>query len=117
MIFFNFWVGPEGDLGMVGAWLGGGWGVVPPMVPPRGESIEFDTLIIFPLVLQVKKFQNLGKSMSKFGLQGVPPPTPSLLSALAGRYCRSPQIPTISIQKCRSEYHLISVHPSWTERD
>ena len=22
MIFFNFWVGPEGDLGIVGAWLG-----------------------------------------------------------------------------------------------
>ena len=51
MIFFNFWVGPEGDLGMVGAWLGGGGGVVPPMVPPLGGSIEFDTLIIFPLVL------------------------------------------------------------------
>ena len=31
MIFFNFWVGPEGDLGMVGAWLGGG--------SPHGTSL------------------------------------------------------------------------------
>ena len=42
MIFFNFWVGPEDDLGMVEAWLGGGWGVVRPMIPPLEGSIDFD---------------------------------------------------------------------------
>ena len=54
------------------------------MIPSRGESIEFDTLIIFPLVLQVKKFQNLGKSMSKSGLRGGSPCLPLTLIRLAG---------------------------------
>ena len=46
MIFFNFWVGPEGDLGMIFPCFFHDL----PMIPSRGESIEFDTLIIFPLV-------------------------------------------------------------------
>ena len=58
----------------------------PRLIPSRGESIEFDTLIIFPLVLQVKKFQNLGKSMSKFGLRGSPH-LPLTLIRLGGVYC------------------------------
>ena len=59
MIFFNFWVGPEDDLGIVGAWLGGSSGVVPPMVPLLGGSIDFDTGNRFPLVPGARSPQKL----------------------------------------------------------
>ena len=70
MIFFNFWVGPEGDLGMVGAWLGG----VRPMIPPLGGSIDFDTGNRFPLVPGAMSFQKPWKVASKFRHLGVSPP-------------------------------------------
>ena len=81
MIFFNFWVGPEDDLGMVEAWLGGGWGVVRPMIPPLGGSIDFDTGNRFPLVLGSKSAQKPWKIASKFWYLGVPrlPKLPCLL--------------------------------------
>ena len=78
MIFFNFWVGPEDDLGMVEAWLGGGWGVVRPMIPPLGGSIDFDTGNRFPLVPGARSPQKPRKIASKFwhlGVRQTPPPS------------------------------------------
>ena len=57
MFFFNFWVGPEGDLGMVGAWLGFFF----PKVPCLGGSIDFDTGNRFPQVLGVRAPQKPSK--------------------------------------------------------
>ena len=59
--FFNSWVGPEGDLGMVEVWLGGGWGVVCPRIPLLGGSIDFDTGNRFPLVPGARSPKNYGK--------------------------------------------------------
>ena len=85
MIFFNFWVGPGNDQKKLNSEFHHFLGKFVPMIPSRGESIEFDTLIIFPLVLKFKNFQNLGKSMSKSGLQGGGSPClPLTLIRLAG---------------------------------
>ena len=51
MIFFNFWVGPGNDQKKLNSEFHHFLGKFVPMIPSRGESIEFDTLIIFPQVL------------------------------------------------------------------
>ena len=71
--FFNFWVGPEDDLGMVEAWLGGCWGVVRPMIPLLGGSIDFDTGNRFPLVLGARVTQKPAKNHIKIQAPGLGP--------------------------------------------